>query len=116
MTALAINQLNVTQQNMLVANDLSFNQQAHRWHYLLSNELTFSRGQHAIRINKPQADLVYSWVMKLIIGGQASAIYIEEHQFRVEEIKALQIAAEKHQVSIYHLHLTQQENVLKGPW
>ncbi len=89
-----------------------------KWQYLLSDTICFGKDiSTGIRIQKPDANRVLPWVMKIITSGQAQSIYIENHQFDEKQTFMIQQAAQLCSVNVTLLNITQDtNNVIIGPW
>ncbi|MDG1122169.1 MAG: hypothetical protein P8J70_13505 [Glaciecola sp.] len=89
-----------------------------KWQYLLSDSIKFAQDMTSgIRIQKPNKQLVFPWVMKIISRGQCQSLYIENHQFSHVQTALIQKAAQQFQVNVTVLDVIQDtDNVIVGPW
>lgn len=89
-----------------------------KWQYLLSDSIKFAQDMTSgIRIQKPNKELVFTWVMKIISSGQCQSVYIENHQFSHVQTALIQQAAQQSQVNVTVLDVIQDtDNVIVGPW
>lgn len=89
-----------------------------KWQYLLSDSIKFANDMTSgIRIQKPNQELVFPWVMKIISSGECQSVYIENHQFNHVQTALIQQAAQQYQVNVTVLDVIQDtNNVIVGPW
>lgn len=93
-------------------------QQSSKWQYLLSDSIKFAKPMTSgIRIQKPNQELVFTWVMKIITSGQCDSVYIENHKFADVQVAVMQQAAKLYQVNVTVLDVVKEtNNVIVGPW
>lgn len=90
-----------------------------KWMYLISDSISFSgKFERAIRLKKPTEDVLFSWMEKIVLGGQCSALFVQNLQlddFRTIRIKAL---CEQYAVTLVNLtsHTKLPDNLIVGPW
>ena len=92
---------------------------AHKWTYLLANNITFSDKQRkSIRLAKPEQSVLVTWLEKIITSDQCSTLFVE--QLTTDEIsfKRLKHLCGEHQVTLVNLTLDNSinNNVIQGPW
>ena len=92
---------------------------AHKWTYLLANNIGFSNKQSkSIRLAKPEQSVLLIWLEKIITSGQCATLFIE--QFSADEVsfKRIKQLCVDHQVTLVNLTLDGRtnNNVIQGPW
>jgi hypothetical protein len=92
---------------------------AHKWTYLLANNIGFSNKQSkSIRLAKPEQSILLVWLEKIITSGQCATVFVE--QLTADEIsfKRLKQLCSEHQVTLVNLTLdnSTNSNVIQGPW
>ncbi|WP_255439060.1 deoxyguanosinetriphosphate triphosphohydrolase [Aestuariibacter sp. GS-14] len=116
----------VTQLHNIIEFPVSANLRAasHKgWSYLLSSSLAFNKSiDHAIRIQKPNEEMVPQWIRKLITSGQCSTIYVEDLSLPQHEQVLIKQLCDQYSVSLIGLSVNDKQagakasNVLQGPW
>ncbi|GAB2675934.1 hypothetical protein Q4574_04320 [Aliiglaciecola sp. 3_MG-2023] len=90
-----------------------------KWMYLISDRVSFSgKYERAIKLNKPSHDILFNWLEKIILGGQCSALFVEDlpiDDIRTTRIKGL---CEQNLITLINLTLDSSlpDNLVIGPW
>lgn len=98
---------------------LKHRQQSDKWIYLLANQLRFKRQPgHKIALPRPDAETTFSWLEKLIQGGQASAIFVEN--LVLDEVRRKRLLQLCKQMDVILINLNRQDTasntLVYGPW
>ncbi len=90
-----------------------------KWMYLISNNIRFAtKCEGAIRIAKPDDDILYQWLERIAVAGQCSVLFVEAlslDDFRMQKIKSI---CELNSVTLVNFTLdnTLPGNLVLGPW
>ncbi|MFA3790312.1 hypothetical protein AB6T38_04270 [Aliiglaciecola sp. SL4] len=90
-----------------------------KWMYLISDRVSYAgKFEKAIKLNKPSQEVLFSWLEKIILGGQCSALFVEDlpiDDIRTAKIKSL---CEQNFITLINLTLdgTLPDNLIIGPW
>lgn len=90
-----------------------------KWMFLIANTIKFAnKCDGAIRVTKPDDDMLYQWIERIAIGGQCSLLFVESlslDDVRMQRIKSI---CEVSGVTLVNLTLDTQlpENLILGPW
>ncbi|GGD53198.1 hypothetical protein [Lacimicrobium alkaliphilum] len=98
---------------------LKHRQQSEKWVYLLANQLRFKRqGGHKIALPRPDAETTFIWLEKLIVGGQAGTIFVENLVLDEVRRKRLLQLCKQMDVILVNLNRQNAENntLVYGPW
>lgn len=108
--------LHISQQQRL-AQVVQHNQQQRKWLYVLSDQLS-ARDCPAfcIKLAKPQPDMLFSWLEKIILAGQANTIVVENLQLNEMAKKRIKLLCHQYNVTVVNLNLHNTNNLIQGPW
>ncbi|WJG07708.1 hypothetical protein [Aliiglaciecola sp. LCG003] len=105
-------------QNFKALNGLSHLPES-KWMYLLSNNIAFNSDvDGAIRLKKPNDEILFVWLEKIVEGGQCSILFVEELHLDDLRIQRLKYLCELHYVTLVNLTLDSAtpKNLVVGPW
>jgi translation initiation factor RLI1 len=91
----------------------------HKWTYLLANTINFTnKPAYSIRLPKPAATELASWIEKIITGGQCKHLFVE--QLCLDEVSFKRIKQLSNDYGVTLINLMHQQdlaaNVIQGPW
>lgn len=92
---------------------------AHKWTYLLANNIAFSDKQSkSIRLAKPEQSVLLVWLEKIITSGQCATLFVEQLSADEVSFKRLKQLCSDCQVTLVNLTLDKStdNNVIQGPW
>ncbi|WP_088328685.1 hypothetical protein [Lacimicrobium sp. SS2-24] len=89
-----------------------------RWVYLLSNQLCFKQAGHKIHLPNPGKETLLLWLEKIILGGQAAVLFVDNLELDEVRRTRLQQVCRKMDVLLVNLRdkPADANTLVYGPW
>lgn len=90
-----------------------------KWMFLIANNIKFAnKCDGAVRVSRPDDEMLYQWIERIAIGGQCSLLFVEALSLDDVRMRRIKLICEISGVTLVNLTLDTQlpENLVLGPW